>query len=65
MVLKGRKRDPTFEDGTFITFPETFKVDPIEIEDLMNLEVGVVQNNGHRQKTRGNLTLRDIMLKML
>jgi len=60
----GKKKDPQFcDEGTFLIFDDGFKIDPIKIDDFMNLEVGVTRNNGSRQKTRGNLTLRDIFQK--
>jgi len=63
-MATGRKRkDPNFTEGTFLIFPDEFKIDPIQIDDFMNIEVGYTQNNGHRQKTRGVLRLRDIVKK--
>jgi len=59
-----RRKEPTLEEGTFLTFPDIYKLEPIEIEDFMNIPVAITQNNGHEQKTHGTLKLRDIMRKM-
>ena len=63
--MNGRKRrDPTMEEGTFLVFPE-INIPPMELEDLLDLDVNLVQNNGHQNKTHGALKLRDIIRKMM
>lgn len=61
----GRRRNPTFTEGTFIQIqhPNILR-DGIELDDLFGLQVLVTQNIGTRQKMTGRtMTLKDLFEK--
>ncbi len=63
--MNGRRKNPTMEEGTFILLPHEVFIEPIEIDDFMGLNVSIVQNNGRTNKTKGRMTMGDLMRKML
>lgn len=63
--MNGKRKNPTMDEGTFILFPHEIFIEPIELDDFMSLNVSVVQNNGHTNKTKGKMRMKDIMRKML